>query len=99
MSTNSKDTTDKKDEDVAAKNKDLQNLRNEVGIVKKYINAKKVEDDKTKTDVESAKKYIKDKTDKEVKEAYESNRLSKKIKGLGKLEGLNLGLGQQSFKK
>jgi len=98
MSTNSKDSTNKSDDDVAAKNKDLQNLRNEVGIVKKYINAKKVEDDKTKADVESAKKYIKNKTDKEVKEAYESNRLSKKIKGLGGLEGLNLGLGQQSFK-
>ena len=45
--TNSKEKTDKKDEDVAAKNKDLQDLKGEVGIVKKYIttkNAKEAEE-------------------------------------------------------
>jgi hypothetical protein len=87
--TNSKDTTDKKDEDVAAKNKDLQTLKGEVDIVKQYIKSK-------------AEKEAKDtaKTTKETKEAnYQKNRLSNTIKGLSGLEGLNLGLGQQSFKK
>jgi Zn/Cd-binding protein ZinT len=94
--TNSKEKTDKKDEDVAAKNKDLQDLKGEVGIVKKYIT------DKTaKETADAAAKAVKDaKEAKATKEKnYESNRLSKNIKGLGSLSGLNLGLGQQSFKK
>jgi len=89
MAENSKEKTDKKDDDVAAKNKDLQTLRGEVDIVKQYIKSK-------------AEKEAKDteKTTKETKEAnYQKNRLSKNIKGLSGLEGLNLGLGQQSFKK
>jgi hypothetical protein len=83
--TNSKDTTDKKDEDVAAKNKDLQTLRGEVDIVKQYIKNKTEKE--TKEDKKTAE------------ETYQKNRLSKTIKGLSGLEGLNLGLGQQSFKK
>jgi len=83
--TNSKEKTDKKDEDVAAKNKDLQDLKGEVGIVKKYIT------DKTAKEAKENKKTA--------EETYQKNRLSKTIKGLSGLEGLNLGLGQQSFKK
>lgn len=86
--TNSKDTTNKKDEDVAAKNKDLQNLKGEVDIVKQYI--------KTKAETEAAKTAAENK--KTEKENYEKGRLSKNIKGLSGLSGLNLGLGQQSFK-
>ena len=85
----SKEKTDKKDEDIAAKNKDLQTLRGEVDIVKQYIKSK-------------AEKEAKDtaKTTKETKESnYQKNRLSKNISGLSGLEGLNLGLGKQSFKK
>ena len=85
----SKDSTGKKDEEVAAKNKDLQDLKGEVGILKQYI----------KTKAEQETKDTEKKT-KETKEAnYQKNRLSKNIKGLSALEGLNLGLGQQSFKK
>jgi hypothetical protein len=82
--TNSKEKTDKKDEDVAAKNKDLQDLKGEVGIVKKYIT------DKTAKEAKEAKKTA--------EETYQKNRLSKNISGLGKLQTLNPGLGQQSFK-
>jgi hypothetical protein len=89
MAENSKDTTDKKDEEVAAKNKDLKTLRGEVDIVKQYIKSKAEKEAK-----ETAKET------KENKESnYQKNRLSKNIKGLSVLEGLNLGLGQQSFKK
>lgn len=88
MATNSKDTTDKKDEDVAAKNKDLKDLKGEVDILKQYI--------KTKADAETAKTTAENK--KTAKENYEKGRLSKNIKGLSGLSGLNLGLGQQSFK-
>lgn len=83
--TNSKDTTDKKDEEVAAKDKDLQDLKGEVGIVKQYIttkNAKEAKEDK-----------------KTAEENYQKNRLSKKIIGLGGLASLSPGLGKQSFKK
>ena len=84
MAENSKDTTDKKDEDVAAKNKDLETLRGEVDIVKQYI--------KTKNTKEA-------KEAKETKEEnYQKNRLSKKIIGLGGLASLSPGLGKQSFK-
>lgn len=86
--TNSKETTDKKDEDVAAKNKDLESLRSEVGILKQYIKAKATSEEK-KTAAENKKT---------AKENYEKNRLSKNIKGLGGLAGLQPGLGQQSFK-
>ena len=82
--TNSKENTEKKDEDVAAKNKDLQDLRGEVGILKQYINKKAAEEE--------------DKKKKENEAAYQKNRLSKNIKGLSKLEGLTNTLGQQSFK-
>lgn len=82
--TNSKDTTDKKDDDVAAKNKDLESLRSEVGILKQYIKSKTEQEDKENK--------------KTAKENYEKGRLSKNIKGLSGLSGLNLGLGQQSFK-
>jgi len=83
--TNSKEKTDKKDEEVAAKNKDLQTLRGEVDIVKQYI--------ATKNDKEA--KEVK----KTAEETYQKNRLSKNIKGLSGLQGLQPGLGQQSFKK
>jgi len=83
--TNSKDTTDKKDEDVAAKNKDLETLRGEVGVLKQYIATKKEKEAKE--------------TKKTAEETYQKNRLSKNIKGLGGLAGLQPGLGQQSFKK
>lgn len=86
---NSKDTTNKSDAEAAARNKDFENLKGEVDIVKQYIKNK-------------AEKEAKDteKTTKETKESnYQKNRLSKNIKGLSALEGLNLGLGQQSFKK
>ena len=82
--TNSKDTTGKKDEEVAAKNIDLQNLKGEVGILKQYITKKATE--------EAAK------TKKENEEAYQKNRLSKNISGLSSLEGLTNTLGKQSFK-
>ena len=89
MADNSKEKTDKKDEDVAAKNKDLQDLRGEVDIVKQYINSK--------ADAEAKKT---EKEAKETKEAnYQKNRLSKNISGLSGLAGLQPGLGQQSFKK
>lgn len=81
----SKEKTDKKDEDIAAKDKDLQDLRGEVGIVKQYIktkNAKEAKEDK-----------------KTAEENYQKNRLSKKIIGLGGLASLSPGLGKQSFKK
>lgn len=81
MSKNSKDTTDKKDEEVAAKNKDLQNLRGEVGILKQYISSKVAKE---------AKESKKEKED-----AYEKGRLSKNIKGLKGLQGLSGSLGQQ----
>tara|TARA_R110000868_G_scaffold173133_2_gene409162 strand:+ start:1177 stop:1446 length:270 start_codon:yes stop_codon:yes gene_type:complete len=85
----SKEKTDKKDEDVAAKNKDLQTLRGEVDIVKQYI--------KSKAETE-AKKTAKE--TKETKEAnYQKGRLSKNISGLGGLASLSPGLGKQSFKK
>jgi len=85
MAENSKEKTDKKDEDVAAKNKDLQTLRGEVDIVKQYI--------KTKNTKEA-------KEAKETKESnYQKNRLSKNISGLSGLQGLQPGLGKQSFKK
>ena len=81
----SKDSTGKKDEEVAAKNKDLQTLRGEVDIVKQYI--------KTKNTKEA-------KEAKETKEAnYQKNRLSKNISGLSGLASLSPGLGKQSFKK
>ena len=84
MAENSKDTTDKKDEEVAAKNEDLKTLRGEVDIVKQYI--------KTKNTKEA-------KEAKETKEEnYQKNRLSKKIIGLGGLASLSPGLGKQSFK-
>lgn len=82
--TNSKDTTDKKDDDVAAKNKDLESLRSEVGILKQYMKSKTEQEDKENK--------------KTAKETYEKNRLSKNIKGLSGLESLSPGLGQQSFK-
>jgi hypothetical protein len=85
----SKEKTDKKDEDVAAKNKDLQTLRGEVDIVKQYIKSK-------------AEKEAKDtaKETKETKEAnYQKGRLSKNISGLSGLASLSPGLGKQSFKK
>lgn len=85
MADNSKETTDKKDDDVAAKNKDLESLRSEVGILKQYIKSKAEKEDKEEK--------------KTAKETYEKNRLSKNIKGLGGLEGLSPALGQQSFKK
>lgn len=88
MADNSKDTTNKKDEDVAAKNKDLQDLKGEVGILKKYI--------ADKATVEAAKTTAENK--KTAKENYEKGRLSKNIKGLKGLESLSPGLGQQSFK-
>jgi hypothetical protein len=88
MSTNSKDTTNKSDDDVAAKNKDLEALRGEVGVLKQFI--------KSKADTE-AKKIAKE--TKETKEAnYQKNRLSKNISGLSGLAGLQPGLGKQSFK-
>jgi hypothetical protein len=89
MPEKSKDTTDKKDEEVAAKNKDLQDLRGEVGILKKYISDKTIK--------EASDKAAKDKKAKE--EAFESRRLSKNISGLKGLQGLQSGLGKQSFKK
>lgn len=82
--TNSKDTTGKKDEEVAAKNKDLETLRGEVGILKQYITKKATEE-------ETKKK-------KENEEAYQKNRLSKNISGLASLQGLSNTLGKQSFK-
>lgn len=85
----SKDTTNKSDADVAAKNKDLESLRSEVGILKQYINTKATAEAK-KTAAETKKK---------TEEAWEKKRLSKNVKGLGKLAGLETGLGQQSFKK
>jgi hypothetical protein len=83
--TNSKDTTDKKDEDVAAKNKDFDALKSEVGILKQYIATKKEKETK------EAKKTA--------EETYQKNRLSKNISGLSGLAGLQPGLGKQSFKK
>jgi hypothetical protein len=85
MAENSKDTTDKKDEDVAAKNKDLEALRGEVGILKQYIATKKEKEAKE--------------TKKTAEETYQKNRLSKNISGLSGLQGLQPGLGKQSFKK
>jgi hypothetical protein len=89
MADNSKETTDKKDEDVAASNKALKDLKGEVGFLKQYI-AVKAQVEEKKTAAENKKKD---------KENYEKKRLSKNIKGLEKLSGLNLGLGKQSFKK
>jgi hypothetical protein len=99
MSTNSKENTEKKDDDVAAKNTDLENLRGEVNILKKFIGNKEVKNANIESDVKSVKKYVKDKTEKETKAALEKKKLSKNIKGLGALAGLQPGLGQQSFKK
>jgi len=85
---NSKDTTNKTDAEAAAKNKDFDALKSEVGVLKQFIKSK-------------AEKEAKDtaKTTKETKEAnYQKNRLSRNIKGLGSLAGLQPGLGQQSFK-
>lgn len=88
MSKNSKDTTDKKDEEVAAKNKDLQNLRGEVGILKQYI--------KTRAEKDVAEEKDKAKQNKKAREeAYENSRLSRNIKGLKGLQGLSGSLGQQ----
>ena len=87
--TNSKDTTDKSDAEAAAKDKDFKSLQSEVGILKQYINAKAVAEAK-KTAAETKKK---------ADEAWEKKKLSKNVKGLGKLEGLQPALGQQSFKK
>lgn len=85
----SKDSTGKKDEEVAAKNKDLQDLKGEVGILKQYIKSK----------AEQEAKDTEKKT-KETKEAnYQKGRLSKNISGLSGLASLSPGLGQQSFKK
>lgn len=82
--TNSKDTTGKKDEEVAAKNIDLQNLKGEVGILKQYITKKATEEEaKTKKDTEAT---------------YQKNRLSKNISGLSSLEGLTNTLGKQQVK-
>lgn len=83
--TNSKDTTDKSDAEVAAKDKDLQDLRGEVDIVKQYIKTKNTKE--AKEDKKTAE------------ENYQKNRLSKKIIGLGGLASLSPGLGKQSFKK
>jgi hypothetical protein len=58
MADNSKDTTDKKDEDVAAKNKDVQDLKGEVGIVKKYIT--------TKNEKEAEENYQKNRLSKKI---------------------------------
>jgi len=85
MAENSKDTLDKAATELAARDKSIKDLTSDVSALKQYIGAKKIaEDTKTKAD--------NDKTEK-------ANRLSKNISGLGKLSGLNLGLGQQSFKK
>jgi len=78
MPKTSTDTSNKSDAELAAKNKDISDLRGEVGALKKYIGGKAA---------------------KEAKDAEESRRLSKNIKGLGRLGGLNSGLGNQSFKK
>ena len=86
---NSKDTTNKSDAEAAAKNKDFENLKGEVSILKQYINAKATAEAK-KTAAENKKK---------TEEAWEKKRLSKNVKGLGGLAGLQPGLGQQSFKK
>ena len=81
MAKNSKDTTDKKDEDVSAKNKDLQDLRGEVGVLKKYIGAKIIKEKKDAKDEKEAN--------------YQKNRLSKNISGLKGLQGLSSSLGNQ----
>lgn len=87
---NSKETTDKKDEEVAAKNKDLQDLRGEVGILKQYI--------KTRAEKDVAEAKDKAKQVKKAKEdAYEKGRLSRNIKGLKGLQGLSGSLGQQKI--
>ena len=84
MTDNSKDTTDKSDAEAAAKNKDFDALKSEVGVLKQLF--------KTKAEKEA-------KEDKETKEEnYQKNRLSKKIIGLGGLASLSPGLGKQSFK-
>jgi hypothetical protein len=88
MAENSKENTDKKDEDVAAKNKDLQSLRSEVGILKQFISAK----------ADKEAKETAEKNKKAAETAWEKKRLSKNVKGLGGLAGLQPGLGQQSFK-
>lgn len=85
MVENSKDTTGKSDAEVAAKNKALEDLKGEVGILKKYIATKKEKEDKETKEANE--------------KSYEKNRLSKNISGLAKLQGLNNTLGQQSFKK
>lgn len=83
MANVSKDTTNKSDQEVSAKNKDLQNLRGEVGILKQYISSKVAKE---------AKESKKEKED-----AYEKGRLSKNIKGLKGLQGLSGSLGQQKI--
>ena len=85
----SKDSTGKKDEEVAAKNKDLQDLKGEVGILKQYI---KIKAEKETKDTEKKTKETKEKN-------YEKSRLSKNISGLSGLASLSPGLGKQSFKK
>jgi hypothetical protein len=84
MAENSKDTTGKSDAEVAAKNKALEDLKGEVGILKKYIATKKEKEDKETKEANE--------------KSYEKNRLSKNLTGLAKLQGLNNTLGQQSFK-
>lgn len=84
MAENSKDTTGKSDSEVAAKNKALEDLKGEVGILKKYIATKKEKEDKETKEANE--------------KSYEKNRLSKNLTGLAKLQGLNTALGQQSFK-
>lgn len=85
---NSKDTTNKSDAEAAARNKDFENLKGEVDILKQYINAKATTEAKKKAD----------ETKKKAQDAWEKSKLSKNIKGLGKLATLQPGLGQQSFK-
>ena len=81
MAENSKEKKDKKDEEVAAKNKDLQDLSGEVGILKKYIGAKIIKEKKDAKDEKEAN--------------YQKNRLSKNISGLKGLKGLSSSLGNQ----
>ena len=56
---NSKDTTNKSDAEVAAKDKDLQDLKGEVGIVKKYIAAKTAKEAKDTAEKNKLSKTIK----------------------------------------
>lgn len=83
MAKNSKDTTGKKDVEVPAKNKDIQDLRGEVGILKQYIGSKI---EKEKREAKAAKESD-----------YQKNRLSKNITGLKGLKGLSSSLGNQKI--